>query len=394
MRRTMLALSVGALAEMAAWAGTAPVAGLQEVPRASLGEPVAAYEDGLGSMRGVRELPDGRVLIADGFGEALIVWRPGAGADTLTNVGQGPEEYRLPDGLFPLPDGGTLLIDLGNARLTRIEADLGFGETWPIARGGLGAGMTMMIAEATDRNGRIYYEERLGGMMSESDSAAIMRFDPASGETAEVGRIRLSEQERRESGDANNRNISIQPVPFSAEDAWSVAWDGRVVIARADEYRLEWNAPDGTTTTGGAVPHEPVRIRDADQEEWLALLGGGLRVEVESDGGAPRMSMSRAPSGAGDASPRDFEWPRAKPAFAPNGVRTDSRGRAWVRRHVAAGAPALFDVFDARGQRIAEVELPEDRSLVAFGEDSVYLTRSDEFEFAWLEKYAAPAIGG
>ncbi|WP_423926113.1 hypothetical protein [Candidatus Palauibacter sp.] len=61
---------------------------------------------------------------------------------------------------------------------------------------------------------------------------------------------------------------------------------------------------------------------------------------------------------------------------------------------MAAGAPALFDVFDARGQRIAEVELPEDRSLVAFGEDSVYLTRSDEFEFAWLEKYAAPAIGG
>lgn len=384
------------------WTGAAPAGGsfaqpaasAQEVPRASLGTPVSRFEDGLGSMRGVRELPDGRVLIADGFGEALIVWTPGADADTLTNVGQGPEEYRMPDGLLPLPNGGTLLVDLGNARLTRIEADLGFGETWPIAQGGLGAGMTMMIAEATDRDGRIYYEQRLGGMMAVSDSAAIMRFDPASGETAEAGRVRLPAQERRESGDANNRNVSIRPVPFSAEDAWTVAWDGRVAIARADGYRIEWIAPDGTTTVGTAVPYDPVRIRGADQDEWLAGLGGGLRVEATSDGGAPRISMSRSPPGAGDANPRDFEWPNAKPAFAPNGVRTDAQGRAWVRRHVPAGDPPLFDVFDARGERVAQIELPPDRSLVAIGEAGVYLTRSDELDFAWLEKYPLPALGG
>lgn len=375
--------------------GVSPTAGVvaQEVPRTSLGTPLARFEDGLGSMRGVRELPDGRVLIADGFGEALIVWTPGAGADTLTNVGQGPEEYRMPDGLLPLPDGHTLLIDLGNARLTRIDADLGFGETWPIARGGLSPGMTMMLAEATDRDGRIYYEQRVGGMMSASDSAAIMRFDPASDEMTEAGRVKLPAQVREESGTANNQNVSIRPVPFSAEDAWTVAWDGRVAVARADEYRLEWIAPDGGTTTGPAVPHEPVRIRAADQDEWLAGLGGGLRVEVTSDGGAPRISMSRAAGGAANPNPRDYRWPVAKPAFAPNGVRTDAQGRAWVRRHVPAGAPPLFDIFDDRGERVAQVELPPDRSLVAIGEAGVYLTRSDEFDFAWLEKYAVPALG-
>ena len=35
-------------------------------------------------MRGVRELEDGRVIIADGFGGAVIVWTPGVSADTLT----------------------------------------------------------------------------------------------------------------------------------------------------------------------------------------------------------------------------------------------------------------------------------------------------------------------
>ncbi|WP_423926111.1 hypothetical protein [Candidatus Palauibacter sp.] len=288
---------------MAAWAGTAPVAGLQEVPRASLGEPVAAYEDGLGSMRGVRELPDGRVLIADGFGEALIVWRPGAGADTLTNVGQGPEEYRLPDGLFPLPDGGTLLIDLGNARLTRIEADLGFGETWPIARGGLGAGMTMMIAEATDRNGRIYYEERLGGMMSESDSAAIMRFDPASGETAEVGRIRLSEQERRESGDANNRNISIRPVPFSAEEgtAGAVLRGGRVErrLGRPRRDRPRRRVPPGMERPGR---------NDDDRRCGAPRAGADSRCR---SGGVAHLARGRTASRSG------VRWRRASHVHEP-----------------------------------------------------------------------------
>ncbi len=371
---------------------TAGTVEAQEVPRISLAAPVAVFEDGLGSMRGVRELADGRVLIADGLGASLITWTPGAGADTLTNVGQGPEEYLAPDGLFPLPDDATLLVDLGNARLTRVGTALDFGETWPIAQGGMGAGMTMLIPVGTDGEGRIYYQERLGGMMGTSDSAAIARFDPASGETAEIGRVRLAEQKRQESGDANNRSVNIRPVPFSAQDAWGVASDGRVAVARADGYRLEWIGFDGDIVAGDAVSYEPARVRRGDQEEWLAALGGGLRVEVTSDGGAPRMSMSRAPAGAGDADPGDFDWPDAKPPFPANAVRIDPHGRAWVRRHVRAGEAHRFDVFDAGGLRIAQIELPEDRSLVAFGEDSLYLTRSDEYDFAWLEKYAAPAL--
>ncbi|MXW56883.1 MAG: hypothetical protein F4Z59_09585, partial [Gemmatimonadales bacterium] len=84
----------------------------QEAPRVSFGPAAAAFEDGLGSMRGVRELEDGRVLIADGFGAAVIAWMPGGRADTLTNTGQGPQEYRTPDGLVPLPGGATLIVDL------------------------------------------------------------------------------------------------------------------------------------------------------------------------------------------------------------------------------------------------------------------------------------------
>ncbi len=366
----------------------------QEVPRSSFGAAVATFEDGLGSMRGVRELDDGRVIIADGFGAAVIVWTPGSGADTLTNVGQGPEEYRTPDGLFPLPGGGTLLVDLGNARLTRIDADLGFGETWPIAHGDPNTGMTMILPVGTDRDGGIYFQQRLGGMMGTSDSAAVARLDPATGEISEIGRVRLAEQTRVESGDANNRSVNIRPVPFSDQDSWNVAWDGRVAIARADDYRLEWLDRAGGVTRGPGIPYEPVRVGRADQEEWLEGLGGGLRVEATDDGSGMRMSMSRAPSGAGEADPSDFEWPDAKPVIPVGAVAIDGEGRAWVRRHVRAGEAHLYDIFDADGRRIAQVELPEDRRLVAFGAENAYLVRSDDFDFAWLEKHPVPALPG
>ena len=114
-------------------------------------------------MRGVRELEDGRVIIADGFGGAVIVWTPGVGADTLTKL-QGD---RRSIGFFPLPDGGTLL---GNARLIRIEVDLSFGETWSIAQGAPGTGLAMISPVGTDRTGGIYFRQRLGGMAGMSDS--------------------------------------------------------------------------------------------------------------------------------------------------------------------------------------------------------------------------------
>ncbi len=370
------------------------VAEAQEAPRVSFGRAGAAFRDGLGSMRGVRELEDGRVLLADGFGAAVIAWTPGGGADTLTNTGQGPEEYRTPDGLFPLPDGGTLLVDLGNARLARIEADLSFGETWPIAQGGPNAGMTMMIPVGTDRDGGIYFQRRLDGMGGTSDSAAVARFDPATGEVFEVGRVRLAQQTREESGDADNRSVSIRPVPFSDQDSWSVAWDGRVAVARADGYRLEWLDSAGGVTRGPEIPYEPVPVRRADQDEWLEGLGGGLRVEATNDGSGMRMSMSRAPSGAGDADPSDYEWPDVKPVIPAAAVAVDADGRAWVRRHVRAGDAHLYDVFDAGGLRVAQVQLPEERRLVAFGAESAYLVRSDELGFAWLEQYALPALPG
>jgi len=362
----------------------------QDPPVVTLETPAATYADGLGSLRGVRELPGGRVLVADGLGQALIVWTPGGGADTLTNVGEGPEEYETPDGLHPLPDGATLLVDIGNARLTELDAELDFVDTRPIAQGQIAPGMSLLLPVGTDDRGRIYFQQR-PPMTEPQDSAWIARFDPATEEIERLGRVRLQDQQRSESGSANDRSVRIRPMPLTPEDAWNVGSGGRIAVARTGEYRLEWVEPDGTVVRGPVVAYDPVRVTGADREAYMEELSSGLAVLVTSDGGPPQLSFSRGGRGAGGG-PDGFTWPDVKPAFGGGAVRVDGEGRAWVRRHVAAGEPQRYDVFDILGRRIAQVRLPEDRRLVAFGDGHLYVERRDELGFAWLERYEMPAL--
>ncbi|MCG8468578.1 MAG: hypothetical protein MJB57_10290 [Gemmatimonadetes bacterium] len=373
------------------FAATATPASSQAVPRVTLGEPSHSYTDGLGSLRGVRELSDGRILIADGLGEALIVWTPDTGADTLTNIGEGPGEYQMPDGLFPLPDDGTLLVDLGNARLVEIGADLSFGETTPIAQGQLGPGMTLVLPRGTDSNGRVYYEHRPGQMGAVPDSAIIRRFDPTTESEEDLAKRKLPEMKRSESGGPNNSNVSIRPVPLSAQDTWAVGFDGSIAVVRSSDYHVEWTRPDGSVLTGAPVPYDPVRVGNGEKDAWLEGLAAGLSISMFSDGGPPQLSFSRGGSTRSSSNRDEYEWPDRMPPFA-NASFVDGDGRAWVERSTSAGAPTLFDIFSDTGEWIAQVQLPPERTLVGFGENAVYLTRSDDFDFAWLERYETPSL--
>ncbi len=378
---------------LAAAVAASPRAAAQEVPVVSVGEPTAMYGEGLGSLRGVRELPDGRVLVADGLGQVLIVWHFDGRADSLANTGQGPDEYRVPDGLFALPGGSTLLVDIGNTRLTEIGPDLEFGETTPIAQSPPGPGMALVIPTAVDARGLIYFERRgrqMGG--TTIDSATIARFDRATGSIEELGRVKLEDQERSESGGANSRNVQIRSMPLTRRDAWSAGPDGSIAIARSREYHLEWRKPDGRIVAGPPVRYRPVRVERADREEWLEQQAStGLGVMMVSDGtGSPQMTVRRG--GFGGASVDDYEWPDVKPAFTSGAVRVDPSGRAWVERHVPAGESPVFDIFDGSGRRVGQVRLPEGRSLIGFGDGTLYLSRTDDLDFHWLERYPLPRL--
>ena len=372
----------------------------EEGSRIGLGPAQAALEQEFAVIQTVRELPDGRVLFADPLGQALVVVDMEAGtADTLGRVGEGPEEYHQPDAVWPLPGGGTLLVDLGNGRLTEMGTDLSFGETRPYMLGSFELGSPIMLAipQGVDDRGGIFFQGfgmSAGGNVS--DSAEVLRYDLETEAVDTVVSVKLTDRTRRTSGGAANQNVSISPVPLSSADSWGVAGDGRVVAARSvagsGEFWVEWSAPDGQMTRGPAYPYSLVGIGRAEMEEWRdsrAETGGGMTIQVEAFNGVMNMRAGRGgPPGNNELD--SYEWPDSKPAFYQGRIPVDPMGRAWVRRHTAAGAAPVYDLFDGSGTREATVELPIGRRVVSFGEGVLYAVRMDEFDLQYLERYGLP----
>ncbi|NIM50195.1 MAG: hypothetical protein GTN62_07630 [Gemmatimonadales bacterium] len=383
--RWISAVSIGALAVLVLGSAQA------QAPERRLDKAEVSFPQEFGSVRGVRELPDGRVLVADGMGQALVVLDLATGkADTIGRPGQGPEEYRQPDGLFPLPGDSTLLVDLGNGRLTVLGPDLSFGETSPIAQGQLGPGaMSIRLPAAVDSQGRIYYQQmgrmRPGGGLA--DSASVMRWDRYTGTVDTVAQVKLPEVTTSQSGGRNERMVQMMPVPMSAQDGWAAGWDGWVAVARAGDYHVEWVRPDGRVIRGSANPYKPVRIGRAEKEAWVdGLQSSGLRVGVQNESG--RISTTFRRGGGGSRPDIDaYQWPEVMPAFRPRGIHATPAGDMWVERYVPADAPPTFDVFDRDARLVRRVVLPEGRQVVGFGDGVVYLVRVDEFDLQWLERY-------
>ena len=358
-----------------------------------LGQPEVVYAEPFAVVSTVREFEDGRVLVADPLGQVVLRLDMDAGtADTIGAVGEGPDEYRQPDAVWPLPGGRTLLVDLGNGRLTELTPELGFGETRPFAMGNPAEGsMLMVLPQAVDDRGRLYFPD-MGAMGGGADSVKIMRIDLETGGVDSVGRVKVPDMTRTETGGAGNQNVQVSAIPLSPADAWGVSPDGRVAIARAGDYHLDWVEEDGSVTSGAPVAYDPVAIGRAEKEEWLEArseVGGGFGIEATNNNGVLTIRASRG-GGSGDDDLDRYPWPEAKPAFYGRPVPVDGRGRAWIRRHRDAGEATVYDVFDGSGERVMTVEVGMGRRVVSFGEGKLYAVRMDEYGLQLLERYTLP----
>jgi hypothetical protein len=226
--------------------------------------------------------------------------------------------------------------------------------------------------------------------MTLDDSMQVRRLDPATGEIESVARLAPPPLNRSTSGSGGRQEERVMPIPFGPEDAWAIG-PGGLAILRAEPYRLERVRPDGEQVVGPEIDWRPVEVKRADQEEWLDALSGGLMVMVTEENGVRNTNFRRGGRPPG-LDLESFEWPETKPAFAPRSAMVDFAGRVWVRRYVAAGEPALYDVFGSDGRVAGQVELPPDRRLVGFARDHVFMARTDELDFQWLERYPEPTI--
>ncbi len=357
----------------------------------SLDEPTTAHDEPFSLIGGIRELADGRLIVSDALEEKLYVLDPGLeAAEAISRNGQGPDEYRQPDGLFPWPGDSTLMVDLGNGRLTTIGPDYSFGRTIPVVQQGE-AGLQIILPEGADAGGLLYYQPRGDGMIR--DSADIVRWDSEAGSEPEaVVRVKLTDVTERRSGGSNEMRQEVRPVPLSPEDGWAVAANGDIAVVRVGDYHVDWVRTDGKTVSGAAVPYDVVPLKTADKEAWVEdVAANGLMMMMTNQNGQMNARMRRG-GGRGAPSVDGFQWPETKPPFVSESVRVGPLGQVWVERYVAAGERPILDVFDEEGKHVAAVTIPLDSSLRGFGDGTIYLTRRDDVGFQWLERYERPGI--
>lgn len=348
----------------------------------------AEFPEGFGLLSSVRELPDGRVMVADPLGQILAILDMDSGKmEILGREGPGPDEYRQPDAVHALPGGATLLVDLGNARLTVIDSQGTFGETIPIMvsqPGARGPGaFSMMLPRTVDDQGRIYFALR-GGFGS-ADSTSIARYDRETEAIDTLARVKPQGLERTGDG----QNVQIRQLPMSPQDDWAAGRDGTIALVRSDGYYVQVIHPDGRVSTGPKVEHRLIRPGDQEKLAWIeAGRSSGMRIEVEAGPGGQRsMSMSRGGGGGRTPDLGAFDWPSRMPAFRAGVTMVDPRGTIWVGRTTRVGDETLYDVFDGEGDKMGEVTFSPNSRIIGFGDGTAYVIRTDDLGLQWLERY-------
>jgi hypothetical protein len=186
--------------------------------------------------------------------------------------------------------------------------------------------------------------------------------------------------------------------PYAPVDDWSVLSDGRIVVARVSDYHLEIVQPDGRRVTGPPVRYTPVRVGEAETEEWRNAQRSGTRMSVsmQEDGRGSTRSISNAPAPA--RVPEPPSWPATKPPFG-GGARGGAvfaapNGEIWVLRTRAANDKVpTADVFNAQGRLVGKIVFPERTRLVGLGPRGAYLIRIDDDDLQYLQRHAIAWTG-
>ncbi len=335
-------------------------------------------------LRGLRELPDGRLLVTDWIEERVALVDFAAG--TVSNrgrVGQGPEEYRLPSGLFPWRGDSTVLDDQGNQRLAVLDRD------GRVARILTLSDPSALYASAADHRGRLYYiiQPWLTRQPLPGDSVELAMFDPAAGQSQVLARLHGSTR-APQPGPRDGPRVPM--VIYAKEDSWAISRSGSLAIVHGDDYTVELRA-GANVVRGPSHAYRPLPVRDADRTAYMRRFAQGTPVS----GKGPRGSLGHAP--AEDMTPqaiagliRRSTWADVFPYFRAGDVRFDANDRLWVGHSTRTDEPLRYDIFNAAGRQIATVQLPAGRRLAGMGAKYVYLVATDDNDLQTLERAPLP----
>ncbi len=346
-----------------------------------------------GQIRSLAVAPDGTIYVFDAHATELRVYASdGTYLSMLGREGEGPGEYKRPDGgLAVLPDGRILLRDPGNARISVFAPDGEYLESWRI-RGGFNTSRQFTV----DSAGNAYV------MLLLDPSAPVTKWqvglarygpDGIPGDTIlppSWDYERATILATRTDGD--NQSQSLNSVPFTPQTMWTFSPLGYMVGALSTRYAIDlYIAPD--------------KVRRIERADWRP-------VHVLADEKMEREKIATANMRYTDPA---WRWngppiPDTKPPFSR--IFVGERGRIWVQLHQEARKveeeypsgeprpgeipertwiePVVFDVFEPTGEYLGQVSAPEGFSpypAPVFRGDTVWAVVRGKLEVPYIVRF-------
>jgi hypothetical protein len=244
----------------------------------------AVSKERIQNIAGVRELPDGRVLLNDGQSRRLLLLDTALVLErvVLDSMAENANTYgNQQGGLIPYVGDSTLFIDRNSLSMIVLDPAGNVARVRSVPRAQhlntYGQGNTFGSSVAADARGRIVYRisaeaarptrmppRGVPYVPEEPDSAFIVGLDVTTRKLDTLGWIRIPKEEYSVRVNPNggwswyNR---INPMP--ATDEWAVTSDGRVAFVRGIDYRVDYLNPDGSWTSSPKIPFDWQSMSDS-----------------------------------------------------------------------------------------------------------------------------------
>jgi hypothetical protein len=373
--------------------GTRPAAAQ---PTVTLSKPQAETSESFTRVSAIRELPSGKVLVADQQDKVVQLVDLASGSmSKVGREGQGPGEYGLPGALLPLPNGETLLYDLLGRRFLIIspEGKPGSIVEMPRPTAGTQGGPVLAFGfndvRGADGKGRVYFQgSPFSATGATADSVAIMRWDRVQPKFDTIGFVKLPAGSAVSNRSGGNVTVRIGGGKvWMPTETWDVAGDGRVARLSPAPYRVIWLEAASKAVAGPVQAYTPRRVTEADKELFKENQKKNRPTMIMIGGGGGNRT---GPPPGGQLPEPEFE--ETMPPFTGRGsVLATPEGEVWVlRTRPASDKVPSYDVFDRSGALVKKVTLNPDSRVVGFGKGTVYVVRTDSDDLQYLQRYSRP----
>jgi hypothetical protein len=334
--------------------------------------PAQAFPTEFTSVGSVRELSDGRTLIADSREKRLLVldWSTGRARD-IGRTGDGPGEYRSLSQLLALPADTTVVIDHVARRWILYAGDRMQASVAPeralylwqflAPPQGVDSQGNVLVVAAVPWKG-VGERAVLSRMPTYAESLVALRLSRDGARIDTLARLRG----RPWGASTFTRGVGAQRMTYTASNPLSAPEqallfpDGSVAVARQHPFRVEWIDRDGGRRQGPVLDTASVRATPRERAAAIA--------RVWPEAGPPPLTEA------------DFSgWPELVPSFPSDALLHVPGNRLAVRRQRTEAQPhERIDIISRDGSLVKRLQLAAGERAVAFGARHMYVTHTDE----------------